>query len=154
MPAHFLTVSAAGFSSHPANSPNTRIHPADFFIPASPQNFPPRSRGFFSVYPGASKSAIVFSFSPLPCGGFCLNLKGFPAGIPRSRAPPPQAAGPSLPVHAARDAGARFTSSRRGYGMEEKKHAAAPDKAKKRCCRGWAPFVVGLAVALILGWWA
>ena len=38
--------------------------------------------------------------------------------------------------------------------MEEKKHAAAPDKAEKRCSCGWGAFAVGLVVALILGWWA
>ena len=39
--------------------------------------------------------------------------------------------------------------------MEEKNHTTAPDTAKKCiCCRGsgWGAFVVGLIVALILGW--
>jgi hypothetical protein len=38
--------------------------------------------------------------------------------------------------------------------MEEKKHATAPDKARKCCCCGWSAFAVGLVAALILGWWA
>jgi hypothetical protein len=38
--------------------------------------------------------------------------------------------------------------------MEEKKNATAPGKARKCCCCGWSAFVVGLVVALILGWWA
>lgn len=37
--------------------------------------------------------------------------------------------------------------------MEERNHTTAPDTAKKCCCCGWGAFVVGLVVALILGWW-
>lgn len=39
--------------------------------------------------------------------------------------------------------------------MEERNHTTAPDTAEKSCsCCGWGAFVVGLVVALILGWWA
>ncbi len=37
--------------------------------------------------------------------------------------------------------------------MEERNHTTAPNTAKpKCCCCGWGAFVVGLIVALILGW--
>ena len=36
--------------------------------------------------------------------------------------------------------------------MEERKHTSAPEMAKKFCCCGWGAFLVGLIVALILGW--
>jgi len=35
----------------------------------------------------------------------------------------------------------------------EENHTTAPDKARKCCCCGWGAFIVGLVVALILGWW-
>lgn len=37
--------------------------------------------------------------------------------------------------------------------MEERKHSTAPDTAQSCRCCGWGAFVVGLVVALILGWW-
>lgn len=36
--------------------------------------------------------------------------------------------------------------------MEERNHTSAPETAKKCCCCGWGAFLVGLVVALILGW--
>ncbi len=37
--------------------------------------------------------------------------------------------------------------------MEERNNTTTPESAGKKCCCGWGAFVVGLVVALILGWW-
>ncbi|HJD96905.1 menaquinone reductase multiheme cytochrome c subunit QrcA [Mailhella massiliensis] len=37
--------------------------------------------------------------------------------------------------------------------MEERNNTTTPANAAKKCCCGWGAFVVGLVVALILGWW-
>ena len=37
--------------------------------------------------------------------------------------------------------------------MEERNNKTTPVAAAKKCCCGWGAFVVGLVVALILGWW-
>ena len=37
--------------------------------------------------------------------------------------------------------------------MEERNNTTTPESAGKTCCCGWGAFVVGLVVALILGWW-
>lgn len=37
--------------------------------------------------------------------------------------------------------------------MEENTNTKAPDTGKKCCICGFGPFIVGLVVALILGWW-
>ena len=37
--------------------------------------------------------------------------------------------------------------------MEERNHTTAPDTTQSCRCCGWGAFVVGLVVALILGWW-
>lgn len=37
--------------------------------------------------------------------------------------------------------------------MEERNNTSTPANAAQKCCCGWGAFVVGLVVALILGWW-